>query len=172
MKKAISLFAVLLLIVTAGCERQKSAQKTPPKLPDSFTSNINISYRNIGMTAKITQNAAEDFAIDFLTPEALKPLSLAYKNGKCTVTYDGLVFETDINRFPQAEMGALLTNAISDIAQNFEILAMYSDGIWTYKGTGERGSFILTQNAESGAFNEFRADGAQLHIVFSDFLVK
>ena len=124
------------------------------------------------MTAKITKNAAEDFVIDFLTPEALKPLSLTYKNGKCTVTYDGLLFETDINRFPQAEMGALLTNAISDITQNFEIQTMYSDGIWTYKGTGERGSFTLTQNAENGAFYEFRADGAQLHIVFSDFIVK
>lgn len=172
MKKAFSLLAVLMLILTAGCEKQSSMQKTPPPIPAAFTSDINISCGNIEMTAVFTQNAAEDFVIDFSTPQALSPLSLTYKNGACTVSYDGLIFEADLNRFPQTEIGALLTNAISDIAGGFEIQTMYSDGIWTYKGTGERGTFSLTQNAENGAFLEFKAEGAQLHIVFSNFISK
>lgn len=172
MKKAFSLLAVLLLTLAAGCEKQKDSQQVPPPIPSAFSSNINAAYGDIEMTAVFTQNAAEDFVIDFLTPEALSPLSLAYKSGICTVSYDGLTFETDLNRFPQTEMGALLTNAISDITQSFEIQTTYSDGIWTYKGTGERGTFTLTRDAETGAFLEFKAEGAKLHIIFSDFISK
>lgn len=169
MKKAFSVFAVFMLMLTAGCEKQNNTQNSPPTAPSSFTSNIKAVYGDIEMTALLTQIAAEEFIIDFLTPEALSPLSLEYKSGSCTVMYDGLKFETDINRFPQAEIGALLTQAISDTVQGFEIQTTYSEGIWTYKGTGERGSFTITRDAETGAWLEFKADGAKLHIIFTDF---
>lgn len=172
MKKAFSVFAVLLIILTAGCEKQKISQESPPSPPSAFTSNIKAAYGDIEMTAVFTQNSAEDFIIDFLTPEALSPLSLEYKSGTCTVIYDGLKFESELNRFPQTEAGALLTDAISDAVQGFEIQTSYSEGIWTYKGTGERGTFALTRDAETGAWLEFKADGAKLHIIFSDFIEK
>lgn len=159
-------------MLTAGCEKQKISQETPPPPPAAFTSNIKATYGDIEMTALLTQNSAEDFVIDFLTPTALSPLSLEFKSGICTVIYDGLKFETDLNRFPQTELCALLTNAISDAVQGFEIQTTYSDGIWTYKGTGERGAFTLTRDAETGAWLEFKADGAKLHITFSDFAEK
>lgn len=169
MKKVFSLLAALILIITAGCENQQKAQETPPPLPEKFSSDINVTYGDISMTAVFTRNSANEFTVDFVTPEALNPLSLYFKNGICTVDYDGLKFDADFNRFPQTETGALLINAISDAVQGFEIQKLYSDGIWTYKGTGERGTFTLTQDAESGALIEFRTDGAQLHIVFSNF---
>ena len=104
-----------------------------------------------------------------MTPEALSPLMLEYKNYSCTVTYNGLKFETDINRFPQTELCALLTQAISDAAQGFEIRTAFADGIWTYSGTGERGAFTLTRDAESGAWLDFTVDGASLQIKFSNY---
>lgn len=169
MKKVFSVFAVLVLMLTAGCEKQNNSQSIPPAAPSSFTANIEAVYGDIKMTAVLTQIAAEEFFIDFLTPEALSPLSLNYKSGSCTVMYDGLKFEADMNRFPQTEIGALLTQAISDTVQGFEVQTTYSEGIWTYKGTGERGAFILTRDAETGAWLEFKADGAKLHITFTDF---
>ncbi len=172
MKKAFSVLAVLFFVLTAGCEKQKVYQKAPPPAPSSFSSNIKATYGEIEMTAAFTQNAAEDFVIDFFTPEALSPLSLEYKKELCTVTYNGLKFETDLNRFPQVEMGALLTHAISDAVQSFEIQTAYSEGVWSYKGTGERGAFTLTRDAETGAWLEFKADGAKLHIIFTDFVQK
>ncbi len=45
----------------------------------------------------------------------------------------------------------------------------YADGIWTYTGTGERGTFTLTRSGDTGAWLEFTADGADLKITFSDF---
>ncbi len=123
------------------------------------------------MTAVFTQNSAEDFEIRFLTPEVLSPLSIAYKSGVCSVTYDDLSFETDLNRFPQTEMGTILTDAISDAVQGIDIQTTYSEGIWTYKGTGERGVFTLTRDAETGAWLELTVDGAQLNIKFFDFKI-
>ncbi len=167
MKKAFSLFAAIFVLLAAGCEKQGESISAPPPAPTAFTSEITAVCGNSEMTALLTQNAAEDFTLKFLTPEALAPLSVEYKNGGCKVTYDGLSFETDLNRFPQTEMGALLTNALSDAVQGMNLQTAYSDGIWTYTGTGERGTFTLTRNGETGEWIDFTAKGADLKITFS-----
>ncbi|MBQ2847379.1 MAG: hypothetical protein IJE74_03895 [Clostridia bacterium] len=170
MKKAFSVFAALILIFAAGCENQTvSETKTPPPIPENFSANLRIAYNETSMTAAFRQNSFDDFELNMLSPEILKPLSLAYKNDICTVTYDGLKFETDLNRFPQVTFGALLTEAISYIKQGIDIQTAYADGIWTYKGNGERGIFVLTRDAETGAWLELSIEGAGLHIMFSEF---
>lgn len=170
MKKAFSVFAALLLIFAAGCENQKANDpKAPPPLPQAFSSNLRISYANTEMTAVFTQKSFEEYELRMLTPEILSPLSLNYKSGVCTVTYDGLKFETDLNRFPQVSFGALLTETLSLIKDGIDIQTTYSDGIRTYKGTGERGVFVITRNEETGAWLELSIEGAKLHAVFTDF---
>ena len=170
MKKAFSVFAALLVFLAAGCEKQRiSEPEAPPPPPESFTSNLRISYADTEMTAAFTQKSFEEYELRMLTPEILSPLALSYKDGACTVTYDGLKFETDLNRFPQVSFGALLTETILLIKDGIDIQTTYSDGIRTYKGTGERGIFIVTRNEETGAWLELSVEGAQLHIVFTDF---
>ncbi len=169
MKKAFSLFAVIILVLAAGCEKQSKNSRTPPPVPDSFTANLKAEYGDTQMTALLTQNTPEEFVIDFQTPEAIAPLTVEYKNGTCKVTYDSLSFETDLNRFPQTEIGALLVNALSDAVQGMNLQTAYADGIWTYTGTGERGVFRLTQKGDTGEWLEFTVDGANLKITFSEF---
>ena len=169
MKKAFSLFAAIFLVVAAGCEKQSKTAPTPPPAPTAFTSNVTAVYGETEMTALLTQNAAEDFSLQFLTPDALAPLSVEYKSGACKVAYDGLSFETDLNRFPQTEIGALLINALSDAVQGINLQTSFADGIWTYTGTGDRGTFTLTRSGDTGAWLEFTVDGADLKITFSDF---
>lgn len=169
LKKAFSLFAVILVILAAGCEKQSKADISPPPAPTQFTSLITVTYGKTEMTAQLTQKGAEDFTLAFLTPEVLSPLSLEYKNSVCRVTYDGLTFEADINRFPQAELGALLTGALSDAVQGMNLQTTCKDGIWTYTGMGERGTFTLTRNGETGQWLEFNVTGADLKVVFSEF---
>lgn len=170
MKKAFSVFAALILIFAAGCENQKIAEtKTPPPLPEAFTANLKIAYGGTAMTAAFAQNSFENYELKMLTPEILSPLTLAYNSGVCTVTYDGLKFETDLNRFPQVSFGTLLTESISNIKEGIDIQTTFSDGIWTYKGTGERGVFVLTRDAETGAWLELSIEAAPLHVIFSDF---
>lgn len=170
MKKAFSVFAALILIFAAGCENQKITEtKTPPPLPEAFTANLKIVYGETAMTAAFTQKSFEEYEVKMLTPEILSPLILTYSNGVCTVTYDGLKFETDLNRFPQVSFGALLTESVANIREGIDVQTTYTDGIWTYKGTGERGVFVLTRDAETGAWLELSIEGAQLHVIFSEF---
>lgn len=169
MKRAFSILAALIFLLAAGCEKQRIDKTTPPSAPTSFTADLNVTFGDTAMTARLTQASPDSFEIQILSPEILSSLALAYANGTCTVTYDGLKFETDLTRFPQAEFGALVTQTLSDIAQDMNIQKTYSDGVWTYKGAGERGSFSLTQNGETGAWLELTVDGADLHVVFKNF---
>ena len=169
MKKAFSLFAAILVILASGCEKQSKADISPPPAPTQFNSLVTITYGKTEMTAQLTQNNAEEFNIKFLTPDALAPLLLEYKDSLCKVTYNGLTFEADINRFPQTEAGALLTGALSDAVQGMNLQTTYNDGIWTYTGTGERGTFTLTRNGETGQWIDFNVSGADLKVVFSEF---
>ena len=170
MKKAFCIFAAMILIFASGCEKPDVTQsKAPPPIPEAFTANLKIVYGETAMTALFTQKSFVDFTLQMLTPEILSPLALGYNDGICTVTYDGLKFETDLNRFPQVTFGALLTETITSIKDGIDVQTTYSDGIWTYKGTGERGVFVLTSDGETGAWLELSIEGAQLHVVFSDF---
>lgn len=170
MKKAFCVFAALIMIFAAGCENQNITQsKAPPPIPEAFTANLKIVYGESVMTAAFEQKSLNEFGLQMLTPEILSPLFLGYKDGVCTVTYDGLKFETDLNRFPQVTFGSLLTESISNIKDGVDVQTTYSDGIWTYKGTGERGVFVITRNAQTGAWLELSIEGAQLHVIFSDF---
>lgn len=170
MKKAFCVFAALMMLFAAGCENQGvSEAKSPPPVPETFTSNLKIVYGETVMTAAFSQKSFEEYELKMLTPEILSPLTLGYKDGLCKVTYDGLKFETDLNRFPQVSFGALLSEAISSIKDGIDVQTTYENGIWTYKGAGERGVFELTRNAETGAWLELSIEGAQLHIIFSDF---
>ncbi len=170
MKKAFCVFAAFIMIIAAGCENQNITQsKAPPPIPETFTANLKIVYGESVMTAAFTQKNFSDFGLQMLTPEILSPLFLGYKDGICTVTYDGLKFETDLNRFPQVTFGSLLTESISNIKDGVDVQTTYSEGIWTYKGTGERGVFVITRDAQTGAWLELSIEGAQLHVIFSDF---
>ncbi len=169
MKKAFSFFAAIVLLLAAGCEKQTQKDLTPPPAPTAFTANLDVTFGNTEMTAKITQKSAEEYEIQILTPEILNSLMLRYADGICTVTYDGLKFETDLSRFPQAEFGALLTQTLTDVIQDINVQKTYSDGIWTYHGTGERGSFSLTASGETGAWQSLSIEGAGLNAVFSEF---
>ncbi len=171
MKKALSVtVAVIIFIFTAaGCEKQIIGEKTPPPLPESFSANVEAVYENTSIIALFKQKSADEFSVRILSPDILTPLTVEFKSGICTVNYDGLEFNSDLSRFPQTEFGKLLIHAISDIKVDIDISKTYSDGIWTYSGSSERGVFLLTRDAETGAFIEFEIEGAPLHIVFKDF---
>lgn len=169
MKRVCSFVAVLLLIIAAGCQKQEDNKTKSAPIPSVYSAKLDVTFGEIKMTAKLTKHSAEKYEIQMLTPEIMQPLNLIYENGTCTVTYDGLTFETDLKRFPQAEFGALLTHALSDASGNVAITTEYSDKAAIYKGVSDYGDFILIQDYETGLWKEFKIEGASLHIVFSDY---
>ena len=171
MKKALSVAAsiIILALAFAGCEKQLIGEKAPPPLPESFSANVEAVFDTTAITAEFVQKSLDEFSVKILSPEILTPLTVNFENGACTVIYDGLEFKSDLSRFPQTEFGRLLIQALSDIRTDLDITKTYSEGIWTYSGSSERGIFLLKRDGETGAFTEFEIEGASLHIVFKDF---
>lgn len=168
MKKTFAVFAAIVLLFASGCQKADKVPDAPPSTPTNFSSDLTAVFGDIEMTAAFEKNSAWGFVLDILTPEILEPLKFIYSDGKCTAEYDGLTFEADLARFPQSEFGSLLTNALSAVYDGMDIAVTYSDGVWKYNGTGERGAFTLTQS-ESGEWLEFSVDAASLKAVFGNF---
>ncbi len=171
MKKALPFFAALIIILTAGCEKQtKNAAPPPPHA--SFTADLSVDFCGTEMKATLTQKSFEEFEVKMLSPEIISDLTLVYSNGECTATYEGLEFKTDASRFPQAEFGGLLTRALSYIGQDIDIQKTFDSNIWTYKGLLDRGEFAITQNADNGDWICFTVQAADLTVNFSNIIRK
>ena len=171
MKKALPLIAALILMLACGCEKQSKAV-APPPAPSSFTAELSVDFGETQMTAKLVQKNFDEFEISMLSPEIMKDLTLYYSNGECMAKYEGLEFNTDASRFPQAEFGSLLTNALTAVSQNIDIQKTFESGIWTYKGLLDRGEFSITQNAENGDWICFTVQAADLTVSFSNLTRK
>lgn len=171
MKKVLPFFAALIMILTAGCEKQ-SKISVPPPHPTSFTADLSVNYCGTDMKAAITQKSFDESEIKIITPEIMSDLTLNYSNGECTASYEGLEFKTDASRFPQAEFGSLMTSALNAVGQDIDIQKTFESDIWTYKGLLDRGEFSLTQNAESGDWICFTVQAADLTVNFSNIVRK
>lgn len=170
MKRICAVFAVLVLIFTAGCQKSDKTVKEKAAPPSAYSSKLEATFKETKMTAELTKHSDQKYEIQMLSPEIIKPLNLVYENGICTVTYDGLTFVTDLKRFPQAEFGALLVQALTDISNNVVTVSTDSDGMIKYTGPSNYGDFELIQDPETGLWNEFSIDGASLKIHFSDYI--
>ena len=169
MKRLVPLLTAIILL--QGCAIFSKQPSAPPAPPTAFTADIAVTYGEYEVTAFFTQNSINSYIIKMLTPATLEPLAIAFENNACTVTYDDLKFETDLKRFPQTAFGAVMIDALSSIAKSANITSTYSDGIWTYNGTSDAGSFVLTQDNETGAWLTLNVESAQLKITFSNFKV-
>lgn len=169
MKRVCAFFAVFVLLISAGCKKEENIQNKHTTPPSVYSANLDVNFKEIKMTARITKHSSQKHEIQMLTPEIMKPLNLIYDNGTCTVTYDGLTFETDLKRFPQAEFGGLLTQALSDIDSNIITQNINEDGTVTYKGITDYGDFIMIQDSETGLWKEFKIENIPLCVIFSDY---
>ncbi len=171
MKNALPFFAAVIIILTAGCEKQ-SKNTAPPPPPASFSADLSVNFCGTEMKATLIQKNSDEFEMKMSSPEIMSDLTLIYSNGECTATYEGLEFKTEVNRFPQAEFGSMLTRALSYIGQDIDIQKTFGSNIWTYKGLLDRGEFAITQNADNGDWICFTVQAADLTVNFSNIIRK
>ena len=169
MKKLCLVSVLMVLVLISGCSNKNITQTKIVSPPEKYSVNLDVAFRNIKMTALMTKLSPKKFEIQILSPEIMTPLSLLYENGVCTVTYDGLSFESDFNRFPQSEFAALLTRALNDVEAGIAVSQTAENGDIIFKGVTDCGEFELTQNSETGLWKEFSINGASLKIVFSEY---
>ena len=169
MKRILSLIAAAIMLFAAGCEKKTETQKNNPPIPKSFSTNAEITFRDLYMTADLTVTEQEGFIVRMLTPEVLSPLEITCKNGVCSASYDGISFSVEPDRFPQAAFVNTAAQALAYTLADVELKKSIADGIVSYQGNTDSGVFVLTQDAESGALLDLSVEGAQLHVVFKNF---
>lgn len=171
LKKTLAALAVLVLLLSTGCNASPAVPTAPPTAPENFESTVTAAFDTLEITAVLTKEPSSYYTLDILTPEILEPLTLRYSDGNCSVEYDTLSFEANLARFPQTEFGAFLTDALACVYDGIDIGTSYSDGIWKYTGTVNGSIFTLTQSADSGEWLEFTLNDKLIHVVFSDFRI-
>ena len=169
MKRALSLFAAVIMIFAAGCEKQGMDEPSAAEKPKAFSADAEITFGDLYMTAQIHYSAENELKINVMTPDVLSPLEIICKNGECSATYDGISFSVETDRFPQAELVKIASQALAYANAGVELKRSEKDGIISYQGSTDRGVFVLTQDAKTSAWLELSVEGAQLHVVFKNF---
>ncbi len=170
MKKLCFLLVFLTVFIMSGCQKDISPPNESTTPPSFYSVNLDVTFRNTKITAKLTKHSPQKYELQMLSPEIMTPLKIIYENDICTVTYDGLTFETDMKRFPQSEFGGILINAFKDIDGGIISKTSAENGAVIYKGITDYGDFILTCDSETGLWSEFSVEGAELKILFKDYI--
>ena len=171
MKKFCFVFALIFLSLASGCRNQNGYEPKKSAPPSAYSVNIDVIFKELKITGELTKHSPKNYDIKILTPDIMKPLLISYKNNICTVTYDGLEFESDVSRFPQSEFGALLTRALDDIDAETMTSSADENGNTVYKGITDYGDFRMIQDSKTGLWKEFCVDGASLNITFSNYKI-
>ncbi len=169
MKKVLSFFAAILVMLAAGCEKQDKTNISDGNIPNSFTAKAEITFKETFLTAQITRNENGELNVKILSPDVLAPLEINCKNGVCSAAYDGISFAADSNRFPQADFALIAAQAFDYTQANIDLKKTVSDGVTTYQGSTDSGVFVLNMDSESGNWLDLSVEGTQLHIVFKEF---
>ncbi len=171
MKKLCFVFALLFLSLASGCQNKNGYESKKASPPSAYTVNIDVTFKELKIAGELTKHSPQKYDIKILTPDIMKPLLISYENDVCTVTYDGLEFESDVSRFPQSEFGELLTRALDDIHSETVAFSVNENGDIIYKGITDYGDFMMVQDSKTGLWKEFSVDGASLKITFSDYKI-
>ena len=170
MKKVLSFLAAILVMLAAGCEKQGKTSVSVRDIPNSFTATAEITFREMFITAPLKRAENGELNITIHSPEILAPLKINCKNGVCSAAYDGISFAADSSRFPQADFARIAAQAFDYLQANIDLKKTVSDGITTCQGSTDSGTFILNMDSQSGDLLDLSVEGAQLQIVFKDFV--
>jgi hypothetical protein len=165
MKRLVILLTVFMLLLTA-CSKFSD---TPPVLPQSFETDLIVRFNESEMTAHWKRDGIGSNSIKMLTPETIKGMELKIEGSKCTVTFEDLSFDLDLNRFPQTAFSTELVNSFEQIINNTEVTVNKRDEVWEYKGVNSTGSYILRQNADTGFLEFFSVPSLDLTVDFENF---
>ena len=161
--------AAFLILIAAGCEKQKTDPEKSASFPEAFTSVIEVKHGENVMTAKFTQTSFRNAKIKILTPESLAPLEMSFTDEKCSVRFNSLEFETDSARFPQAEQCSVIIQTLAYIGTGIDIEKTSENGETCYRGSSEHGVFALYQNPGNGKIKKLEISSSGLEVIFKEF---
>ena len=133
-----------------------TTKKIPP--PDEFTAN----FKSADFSGTIKFRHMSETEISFFAPSSVKGLKFTILNGKTTIKYSDMLFESDGGEITQTSFGNAVVNAISDLIVNNETVEATEENGFI-KRTGK--DYIICQNKESGAIAEVNCKNYSIRFI-------
>lgn len=163
MKKAIALILITTVIL-CGCT---STAKDAVILPTMFTANATIGFDDTDYEAFVTRYADSNWVVEFTAPETVKGLIFTVENEDVEISFNGLHFTFDTQKFPVGSVVSIFTKSfdrIIAISHNV-VLGDTSDFI---SGQADDVSYSMTLD-KNGIPLSLEFGNSGMKIEFSDF---
>ncbi len=110
--KRIALVILSVMVLFCGCNISNAAKGA---LPSAFCTVAEISFDNMVYEAAIERYADSQWKIEFLAPDAVKGLIFTIEGEEIEISFNGLHFTFDTEKFPVGSVVSMLTKSIDRI---------------------------------------------------------
>lgn len=138
-------FFIFLLFMLCGCS---AIEATPPRIQTAFSADAAVTIGEQELTCTVTRIPQGAETISLVTPEPLNGITYKWLDGKCTITYGELSFQTDSLFLPDNTF----VSSWIDLWQSIDTAVYETTENETarFGGTCKNGAFTLYINAKSG----------------------
>ncbi len=110
--KRIALVILSVLVLFCGCDITATSKQS---LPAAFCAVAEISFDDLVYEATIERYADSQWKVEFLNPDAVKGLIFTLEGEETLISFNGLHFTFDTEKFPVGSVVSMLTKSIDRI---------------------------------------------------------
>ena len=138
--KRIAVVFLAVLVLFCGCH---AASAKKDVLPSSFSASAKIAFNEMDYEAKLERYADGMWKVEFLAPDAVKGLIFTTEGEETDISFNGLHFTFDTQKFPVGSVVSMLTKSVDRIA-HCELSVVEGETNDFATGEAEGLSFALT----------------------------
>lgn len=110
--KRIALVILSVLILFCGCDLTATQKQM---LPSAFCATAKIEFDDMVYEACIERYADSNWKFEFLAPDAVKGLIFTIEGEETVISFNGLHFTFDTEKFPVGSVVSMLTKSVDRI---------------------------------------------------------
>ncbi len=103
--KRFFVLLICILVMLAGCT---TAPKKENLLPSQFTAVANVNFDETDYCVNLTRYADSNWVVEFTAPETVCGLIFTTENGETDISFKGLHFTFDTQKFPVGSVVKIL----------------------------------------------------------------
>ncbi len=138
--KRIAVVLLSILVLVCGCQPTNAKKEV---LPSLFCANAKIAFDGMDYEAKLERHADGMWKVEFLAPDAVKGLIFTTEGEETDISFNGLHFTFDTQKFPVGSVVSMLTKSVDRIV-HCELSVVEGETTDFATGEAEGLSFALT----------------------------
>lgn len=160
--KRFGLIILSVMVLLCGCNMSATQEGVFPAM---FISTVQITFGDMVYEACVTRYADSNWVVEFLAPEAVKGLIFTTEGESTEISFNGLHFTFDTEKFPVGSVVSMLTKSIDRIVP-CELTVVEGDTTDFASGEIDGMSFALTLDKNGTPLSlEFGDSGMKVKFV-------